>query len=92
MGEGKQVPALIESELPAIAVDSDAVTLELHAQKAFPPGRPLACVLWPGTPEELPLAARCIGSKRREDGSFAVRVRLVNLARTAREKLLQTFG
>jgi hypothetical protein len=92
MRETKHIPALIEGDLPATAVESDAVTLEFHAPRAFPPGRPLACVLWPGTPEALPLAARCIGSKRREDGTFAVRVRLVNLARTARETLLQTFS
>jgi hypothetical protein len=77
--------------MPATAVESDAITLELHAPKAFPPGKPLACVLWPGTPEAVSLAARCIGSKRREDGTFAVRVRLVNLARTARETLLREF-
>lgn len=86
------IPALIGDDVTATAVHSDAVTLELHAAKAYPPGRPLTITLWPGSADALALAARCIGSKRREDGSYAVRTRLVNLARDAREALLRALG
>ena len=86
------IPALIAEDVTATAVHSDAVTLEVHAAKAYPPGRPLTITLWPGSPEALALAGRCIGSKRQDDGSSAVRGRLVNLARDARETLLRSFN
>ena len=80
-------------ELQGVALHSDAVTMTFTAPKAFPPGQPLQLVLWPDTPEALALALRAIGSKRRgDDGTFEVRARLINLARPAREKLLEAFG
>jgi hypothetical protein len=81
-------------ELEGEALHSDAVTMTFVAPKAFPPGQPIAVVLWPDTPEALPLALRSIGSKRRRDGdgdTFEVRARLINLARAARERVLATF-
>jgi hypothetical protein len=79
-------------ELIGEALHSDAVTMTFTAPKAFPPGQPLQLVLWPDTPDALALALRSIGSKRRDDTTFEVRARLINLARTARERLLEAFS
>ena len=78
--------------LDGTALHSDAVTLVFCVPKAFPPGQPIELVLWPDTLEALPLQARSIGSKLRADQQFEVRARLINLARGARERLLQTFS
>jgi hypothetical protein len=80
-------------KLEGVALHSDAVTMTFTAPKAFPPGQPLQLVLWPDTPDALPLALRAIGSKRvGDDGTFEVRARLINLARAARDRLLAAFN
>jgi hypothetical protein len=79
-------------ELQGVALHSDAVTMTFTAPKAFPPGQPIALVLWPGTPDPLPLALRSLGSKRRDDATVEIRARLINLARAARERLLASFS
>ena len=79
-------------ETEGAALQCDAALLLFSAPKAFPPGQPVAFVLWPDTPEALPLAGRSLGSKRRQDGAFDVRVRLVNLSRAARDRLLTAFS
>jgi hypothetical protein len=80
-------------ELEGVALQSDAVTMTFTAPKPFPPGQPLQLVLWPDTPQALPLALRAIGSRRvGDDGTFEVRARLINLARAARETLLAAFN
>ena len=42
--------------------------------------------------KQLPLQARCIGSKLQADQRFEVRARLINLSRDARQSLLTAFG
>jgi hypothetical protein len=60
--------------------------LEAVAPKAFAPGQPIRfAVLVDG--EDVSLEGRCQGSKKRDDGRFDVRVRLVNLSRPVRERL-----
>lgn len=63
--------------------------LTLRSDKAYPPGRPLACELAYDTP--MALKGRTIGSKRQDDGRFLVRVRLTNLRKQDREQLEQSF-
>ncbi|HEX2679122.1 MAG TPA: hypothetical protein VHM19_20875 [Polyangiales bacterium] len=75
------------------AVSGNEETLQAISPKAFPPGKPLELVLLlddaAGT--QVALSGRCIGSKKRDDGAFDLRVRLTNLRREAREQLLAAF-
>ncbi|MEM9193016.1 MAG: hypothetical protein AAGF12_27830 [Myxococcota bacterium] len=61
----------------------------LCSPRAFAPGAPLKLALSvaPHTVE-----AKSLGSKRRDDGDFDVRLRLVNLTRTNRRALLEAVG
>jgi hypothetical protein len=86
------IPLKIAPDVEGIAVASDAVTLQLVAAKSFPPGQPLQLTLMVEGQEPLPLAARSIGSKRRTDEQFDVRVRLINLDRVTRETLTRVFS
>jgi hypothetical protein len=63
----------------------------LVAPRAYAPGAPLRldALLADG---ELPLEAKCLGSKRRPDGRFDVRIRWINLRRTDRERLAGQLG
>jgi hypothetical protein len=56
--------------------------LELVAPMAFAPGQPARFEVG-----ELALEGRSLGSRRREDGRFVVRFRLISLRREDREKL-----
>lgn len=56
--------------------------LDLVVDKAFAPGTPVKLSV-----EEMSLAGKSLGSKR-EGERFAMRVRLTNLRRTDRERLL----
>lgn len=71
----------------AIAVAGEVMHIVL--ERAYAPGAPLTLELdhASGT---LALRGKTIGSKRREDGRFDVRLRLVSLRREDREKLLGT--
>ena len=80
------VPARIQGELEGALEHVEGLVVRLRAPKAFPPGQPLAFTLQcAGT--ELRYEARSIGSKRRDDGAFELRARLINLRKEAREAL-----
>ena len=85
------IPMRIEGELTGSATACDGNVLSAVSPKAFPPGRPIELLLLPES-GELKLSARAIGSKKRDDGSFELRVRLVNLRRQARERLDALFS
>jgi hypothetical protein len=80
----------IEGSLLGSATACDTEVLVAISPKAFPPGKPLELVMILET-EDLALSGRCIGSKKRDDAQFDLRVRLTNLRREAREKLVQAF-
>ncbi len=81
----------IEGELSGMASACDGHVLWGSSPRAFPPGKPLTLELLPGA-APLQLATRVIGSKRRDDGSFELRVRLVNLRKEARARLHELFS
>jgi len=68
-----------------------AERLELVLDRAYPPGRPLgfALTLAAGA---LRLEAKALGSKRREDARYDVRVKLTSLRREDRAALEQAFA
>jgi hypothetical protein len=87
------------------AVRFEAEVLHLILPRAFAPGAPLPlrAVLGDrgagdpgagdsGVGEPLELAGKTLGSKRREDGRFDVRARLVSLRRTDRERLASALA
>jgi hypothetical protein len=85
------IAAKIDDTHDAVVLVCDDKLLTVLAQVAFPPGRPMQVSLaLPDGP--LVLVARCIGSKKRDDGSFTVRMRLTNLRREMREAILRTFS
>jgi hypothetical protein len=63
--------------------------LHLDCARAFAPGSPIVVDLVIPTRESslLTLEGRTLASKRRADGRFEVRLRLINLRREAREAL-----
>lgn len=63
----------------------------LVSPRAFAPGAPLELQALVGG-EDVPLRGKSLGSKRREDGRFDVRARLVSLRRVDRERLAQALG
>jgi hypothetical protein len=71
-------------EIDAVLAGFDGKALQLIAAQPFPPGQPLELRVLPQTSAALQVAARCIGSQRREDGRFDVRLRPVNLDRATR--------
>jgi hypothetical protein len=64
----------------------EGLQLTLRSPKPFPPGQPLSLLLSPDG-ASVRLDARSIGSKRRDEIWFEVRVRLINLRKDAREAL-----
>ena len=70
----------------AVGLDVQAEVLHLVAERAFPPGRPLALDLIVSD-ETLPLQGKAAGSKRRDDGRYAVKIRLHTLRRDQRARL-----
>ncbi|MBX3274149.1 MAG: hypothetical protein KF729_28035 [Sandaracinaceae bacterium] len=69
----------------ALAFDGEEV-LACALDRAFAPGAPIELALSAGE-AALALRGKAIGSKRRLDGRFDVRVRLVSLRREDREAL-----
>ncbi len=61
------------------------------SDKAFAPGKPLD-VHAAFAEGELPAKLKVIGSRRREDGRFDVRARVINLTRELRERLQRAFA
>lgn len=65
--------------------------LELVLPRVFAPGAPFSLsVELPGG--AVALSAKTIGSKRLDDGRFDVRVRLTNLRRSERERLVAALA
>jgi hypothetical protein len=60
--------------------------LHVVSEVPFAPGSPVSCTA-PLADGELDLEGRSQGSKRRDDGRFDVRLRLINLRRADRERL-----
>jgi hypothetical protein len=86
------IPLHIADGVAGYALGCDAGRLRFVAPKSFPPGQPLALTLQPNAAAPLALNARCVGSKRREDGLFDVQARLINLDRATREALAEAFA
>jgi hypothetical protein len=86
------IPIHIADGIEGSASGCEAARLRFVAPKSFPPGQPLALTLQPSAAAPIALHARCIGSKRREDGQFDVQARLINLDRATREALAEAFA
>jgi hypothetical protein len=77
--------ALGELEGEALSLEGEVLALVLP--RAFAPGAPIAfSAELEG--EAVSLHGKTIGSKKREDGRFDVRVRMTNLRRLDRERLV----
>jgi hypothetical protein len=64
--------------------------LTFACERAHPPGEPLQLTV--RLPDaELALAGKTVGSKRRDDGRFDVRLRLTSLRREQRSLLERAF-
>ncbi len=74
------------SDEPAEALELDDLVLSLVSPRAYAPGAPFTFTL-ELREGPLSLRAKTIGSKRREDGRFDVRARLMDLRRVDRERL-----
>lgn len=80
----------IQGEVGGHVVSCGIEVLVAVSPKPFPPGKPLElALLLPDA--EMPLHCRVIGSKKRDDGRFELRVRLTNLRRETREQLQALF-
>jgi hypothetical protein len=71
---------------PAVATGIGGEIVSLVSPKAFAPGQPLTFTL-AAELAGVEFQAKSLGSKRRADGQFDLRVRLVNLSRSSRERL-----
>ncbi len=69
------------------AISLDGEILRVVSPRAFAPGAPVEF-----TVEAMHLRAKSRGSRRRDDGSFDVRLRLVDLRRDDRGRLEQLLG
>jgi hypothetical protein len=75
----------------AHAVAFAGEVLELICDRAHPPGRPLALTI--ALPDAaLALNGKTIGSKRRPDGAFDVRLRMSSVRREQRSALERALG
>lgn len=87
---GQQYRAVVHDHGEASAVGFKDGVLELICDKAHPPGRPLALsVQLPA--DEQALTGKTVGSKKRDDGSFDVRLRLSSVRREQRAALEAAF-
>ena len=68
----------------------DGEVLHVIVGRAFAPGAPVELAVH-ATPT-LMVRGKALGSKRQEDGRFAVRLRLVTLKRDDREQLLSRLS
>ena len=85
------LPVQIAGQLAGTLEAIEGLLLTLASPKAFPPGQPLALLVSPEA-AAVRLDARAIGSKRRDDGMFELRVRLINLRKEAREALERAWA
>lgn len=93
--ERGRVPARLEPDgAEAFLVAFDGHVLSVDSPRPFAPGAPvsLAGRTADGSEgSEHRLEGRTIGSRRREDGRFEVRLRLVNLRRATRLALMASL-
>jgi hypothetical protein len=80
------VAATLPGGEAASAESWDGAVLVLASPRAFAPGAPVRVAL--GT---LGFEGKSLGSKKRDDGRFVVRLRAVNLRREQREALDALF-
>lgn len=71
----------------AEALEFEGEDLSCSSERPFAPGQPVAVELTLADGSPLSLSGKCRGSKRRDDGRFDVRLRLVSLRRAEREAL-----
>jgi hypothetical protein len=76
-------PVRIAGVHDGAVLELTGLQLRLRSPKAFPPGQPLTLQLQ----NDVKLEARTIGSKRLDESSFELRVRLINLRKDGREAL-----
>lgn len=69
------------------AVRFEREVLHLVLPRAFAPGAPIAFRATLGD-DEVALTGKSLGSKKREDGRFDVRLRMTNLRREDRARLV----
>ena len=81
----------LESDVEAVVVAFDGSSLTLRGPRAFAPGSPIRFRTALEEPERA-FEGRTLGSKRIDEGTFEVRLRLINLRRADRELLLSRFG
>lgn len=75
---------------PAAVVEYSAGQLSLICAAAYPPGKPIS-LRGPCDGSELELHGKSAGSKLRSDARFDVKLRLVSLRRTDRQRLETLF-
>jgi hypothetical protein len=80
------VPATIAGKWRGAIEQVDGLVVRLASPNAFPPGQPLT-IAFQHEGSDVRLEARTIGSKRRDEETFELRVRLINLRKDAREAL-----
>jgi len=80
--------ATIQGEHAGSLLAREGMLLTLTSPKAYPPGQPLKLTLHLPT-GPLALEGRSLGSKKRDDSSYELRLRLLNLRRETREALEQ---
>lgn len=86
-----RLPVVVRDHGEAQAVAFAGEVLELVCDRAHPPGRPLALTITlPDAPLEL--NGKTIGSKRRPDGHFDVRLRMSSVRREQRAALMSAFA
>ena len=85
------LPVQIAGEHAGAIEQIEGLVLQLRSPKPFPPGQPLVLLISTGG-ASVRLDARTIGSKRRDDAPFELRVRLINLRKDAREALERAWA
>ena len=90
-GKERMWPVVFADGTSGEAVSYAGELLTIVCARAHPPGRPLEITLRAGE-EPLALRGKSAGSKRRDDGSFDVRLRLHSLRREDRDALAGAFG
>ena len=70
----------------AVGYEVQAEVLHIVAERPFPPGRPLVFTLVLSETKVV-LQGKAIGSKRREDGHYEVKIKLHTLLRDHRARL-----
>jgi len=91
MPPAASLPVLINGAAPGAIVQLEGLLLQLWSAKPFPPGQPLQLRVTALEPA-LQLEGRSLGSKRSPDGTYALRLRLINLQKPSREALERAWA